>query len=86
MSYLDALTRASDRARSIARARERDTKKALFEIDPDLDALADFDESEILELRERNACPSRERDLYNDERGESIFGMSARFMPPDQMF
>ena len=56
MSYLEALTRAHDKQRSTQRATARNVKRALFEIDDDLDALADFDESEALDMRERAHC------------------------------
>jgi hypothetical protein len=56
MSYLDALLRAQARQRDVARAAQRNAKRKLFEIDDDLDALADFDESEVLQLREQSAC------------------------------
>lgn len=42
----------------------------------DLSEVMAYDEDEALEMRERFAC-SRERDIYNDERAQSIFKMSA---------
>lgn len=54
MSHYEALIRASDRARTLSRARQRDAKRKLFEVD-DLDAdLFDGDESEAFEIAERN--------------------------------
>jgi len=55
MSYLDALTRASDRARTIARARQRDSKRVLFEVEALDSDLFDEDETEVDALREREA-------------------------------